>query len=116
MDRQPEKLWEKAFAGLKDEDKPPTDPHQLDKGAFLEDLARVIQDKRKKSVDKEWKFSRTDGVVSVREIFGKMVYWINKFKEAGDVASQYDPLHAALPWAAVRFVLEVSCRNFRLPP
>lgn len=116
MDKQPEKLWEKAFAGLKDEDKPPPSSQQLDKRTVLRDLTRVIEDKRQKCVDKEWKLSRSDGVVSVREIFGKMVYWINKFKEVGDLAIQYDPLHAALPWAAVRFVLEARCRSFKLPP
>lgn len=25
---------------------------------------------------------------------------------------QYDPVHAALPWAAVRFVLEVAVNGF----
>lgn len=33
--------------------------------------------------------------------------WIQKFIEVGDIAIQYDPGHAALPWAAVRFVLMV---------
>lgn len=33
---------------------------------------------------------------------------VNKFKDVGDVAASYDPVHAALPWAAVRFLLEVS--------
>ena len=110
-----EALWEKAFASLKDEDKPPTDLQQLDKRTFLLDLTGVIEVKRQNCVDKEWNLNRGDGAISVRQIFGKMVSWINKFKEVGDVAIQYDPLHGALPWAAVRFVLEVSCRNFRLP-
>lgn len=34
--------------------------------------------------------------------------WVNKFKEVVDVAIQYDPVHAALPWAAVRFLLQVK--------
>ena len=32
---------------------------------------------------------------------------MNKFKEVGDIAVQYDPGHAALPWAAIRFFLQV---------
>lgn len=115
MDKRPEKLWEKAFACLKDEDKPWPSPQQLDKRAFLSDLTKVIEDKRQKCVDKEWKLSHNDRVVSVREVFGKMVYWIDKFKAAGDVAIQYDPIHAALPWTAVRFVLEVSCELLGQP-
>lgn len=31
--------------------------------------------------------------------------WLNKFKEIGDIVTQYDPTHLALPWAGVRFIL-----------
>jgi len=37
----------------------------------------------------------------------RLVGWITKFKEVGDIAVQYDPVHAALPWAGVRFILLV---------
>ena len=37
--------------------------------------------------------------------------WVRKFVEVGDVVAQYDPGHAALPWALVRFVLQVSLAN-----
>lgn len=113
MDKHPERLWDKAFASLKDEDKLLADPQKLDKRTFLVDLTRVIEEKRQNCAKKEWKLSRNGKSVSVREVFGKMVSWINKFKQVGDVAIQYDPAHAALPWAAVRLVLEVSllCLN-----
>jgi hypothetical protein len=38
----------------------------------------------------------------------KTVSVLNKFVSVGDVAVSFDPVHAALPWAAVRFVLVVS--------
>jgi hypothetical protein len=41
----------------------------------------------------------------------KVAKWADRFKEIGDIAVQYDPAHAALPWAGVRFLLQV-----RLPP
>ncbi|KAM0228770.1 hypothetical protein ACHAPO_010520 [Fusarium lateritium] len=41
-----------------------------------------------------------------RKYFDRMVLWLNKFKAIGDVASSFDPVHAALPWAAFRFVLQ----------
>ena len=40
-----------------------------------------------------------------------MISWIHKFKEIGDVAVQYDPSHAALPWAAIRFFLQLSVND-----
>jgi hypothetical protein len=45
--------------------------------------------------------------VIVRHILLKVVKWVNHFKEIGDIIVNYDPAHAALPWAGVRFVLQV---------
>ena len=50
-------------------------------------------------------------MVFVRDILEKMVKSVNKFKEIGDVAVQYDPSHAALPWVGVRLVLQVSWQD-----
>ncbi|KAF4825606.1 Ankyrin repeat domain-containing protein 50 [Colletotrichum siamense] len=38
----------------------------------------------------------------------KIVGWVQRFKETGDAAVQYDPAHAALPWAAFRFLLQTT--------
>ncbi|KAI5813264.1 hypothetical protein BZA77DRAFT_346373 [Pyronema omphalodes] len=37
----------------------------------------------------------------------KLLNWLDKFKEIGDIVVQYDPTHAALPWAAFRFILKI---------
>jgi hypothetical protein len=56
-----------------------------------------------------WKYTRKSGeTVIVRDLFEKFVRWIDMFKEIGDVAIQYDPAHAALPWAGIRLILQVS--------
>ena len=46
------------------------------------------------------------------DLFGKVIRWIDLFKQVGDAAVQYDPVHAALPWAGVRFLLQV--RGFHI--
>lgn len=38
----------------------------------------------------------------------KTVSVLNRFISFGDIAVSFDPVHAALPWAAVRFVLVAS--------
>jgi hypothetical protein len=43
----------------------------------------------------------------MRDVFENIVRWIDIFKQVGDIAVQYDPAHAALPWAGIRFVLQV---------
>lgn len=38
----------------------------------------------------------------------KLFAWVSKFKAIGDIVVQYDPGHAALPWAGFRFLLQVT--------
>lgn len=40
---------------------------------------------------------------------------MSKFKEIGDIIVQYDPGHAALPWAGFRFLLMVMIDRNRSP-
>ena len=46
--------------------------------------------------------------IILHEVFSKIVGWIEKFVAVGDTAMQYDTGHAALPWAAIRLVLQAS--------
>ncbi|PNP78932.1 hypothetical protein FNYG_07797 [Fusarium nygamai] len=41
-----------------------------------------------------------------RKYFDKIIHWLDKVKGIGDVISSFDPVHAALPWAAFRFALQ----------
>jgi hypothetical protein len=45
--------------------------------------------------------------IILRDVAEKIVFWLDKFKEVGDVAVNFDPVHAALPWAGVRLLLQV---------
>lgn len=53
-------------------------------------------------------YAKTGEQVIARDLFAKVVKSIDQFKQLGDVAIQYDPVHAALPWAGVRFFLDVN--------
>ncbi|KAI5818540.1 hypothetical protein BZA77DRAFT_16936 [Pyronema omphalodes] len=37
----------------------------------------------------------------------KLLSYIDRFKEIGDIVVQYDPVHAALPWAGVRLLIKL---------
>ncbi len=72
-------------------------------------VLRAADDKRQLCVRKQWRFTAPNGkVIVVRDVLEKVVSWINRYKAIGDVASQYDPVDAALPWAAFRFLLNVA--------
>ena len=59
--------------------------------------------------EKKWKIPGR-GEVELGDIYGRVADYVQKFVSVGDVASQIDPLHFGLPWAAVRLVLVVSLR------
>jgi hypothetical protein len=63
-------------------------------------------------MQRRWKFKKSNGEdVILRDVLEKMAKWVNKFKELGDIVAQTDPVYAALPWAGVRFLLQVSDLN-----
>jgi hypothetical protein len=41
------------------------------------------------------------------EHMDKVLQFLGRFKSAGDVIVNVDPVHIGLPWAAIRVVLEV---------
>ena len=55
-----------------------------------------------------WKIKLREGeVVVLQDVGMKILRWVDKFKQIGDIIVQYDPGHAALPWAGFRFLLQV---------
>ena len=74
----------------------------------LNDILVIIREKQALSNQKQWKLKRKDGrEIVLRDVFNKITDSIGKFKEVGDMLVQYDPAHTAIPWAVVRFVLQV---------
>ena len=105
-------LWATALSKLSDDDRKLVafdGQHKLD---VLFDLGQFVASAKEDSIKKRWRFRRPGGgqTVILRDLFSKIVVWIDRFREIGDVAVQYDPVHAALPWAGVRFLLQV-CRS-----
>lgn len=112
MNRDSSDLWAAALNTLSEEDKKLVifdGQHKLD---VLSDLSQLVNNAKEDSIKKRWRFHRPgDGqTVILRDLFSKIVVWIDRFKEVGDIVVQYDPVHAALPWAGVRFLLQV-CRS-----
>ena len=43
----------------------------------------------------------------------KVITFLDRFKNVGDIAVDADPIHAGLPWAGVRLMLEVVMSESR---
>ncbi|KAL8691858.1 MAG: hypothetical protein Q9218_003002 [Villophora microphyllina] len=108
-------LWDRAVASLSDEDKQAIDFFRSDKPAILSDVLQAAENKQQLCMQKRWKYSKKNGdVVIIRDVCEKLIKWVNKFKQIGDMAVQYDPAHVSLPWAAVRFFLQLSINDVQI--
>lgn len=108
--RSANSLWEKAFQALDEEDKANVNfaTNKLD---ILEGILAVAAEKQRMCLAKRWKYKKGNKEIIIRDQLEKIVGWVEKFQQIGDQIVQYDPGHAALPWAAVRFFLQVRCRH-----
>lgn len=82
---------------------------QPDKLNILDDVSILAAVRKNEVIGKRWKIRKLSGKnVILRDVFDKIGFWVKKFREIGDVAVQYDPMHAALPWAGIRLLLQVT--------
>ena len=82
-------------------------PNTNDIGSALGDVLKAAQKKQKICDDKRWTFTIRGRPVMLREEADKVIVWLNRFKAVGDIAVNADPIHAGLPWAGIRLLLEV---------
>ncbi|KAF4965615.1 hypothetical protein FSARC_6602 [Fusarium sarcochroum] len=86
---------------------------KTDRHDVLGDILRAAQQKKTEALQKRWRFVWHGRTYIIRDYLEKIIVWVEKFKAVGDVAVQYDPTHAALPWACVRFFLQVAADNVK---
>lgn len=108
-------LWASALEDLAQGDRQQLDFYKgQDRVDILSDLQVLTESAKGQCIKKRWQFrrpGRNGETIVLRDIFHKIVVWINIFKQIGDTVVQYDPGHAALPWAGVRFILQVAIND-----
>lgn len=102
-------LWNEAAKSFPDLDIPAIDQESNAGSDLIATVHVAVQNKMDDCVRKRWKYTRSSGQeIKLWDVLDKIMKWVNRFKSVGDMAVQYDPGHAALPWAAIRFVLQAS--------
>lgn len=102
-------LWSLALENLSEEDKYAVSRIKSDsKLDILRHLRTAAVKKQADCEDRRWKFELNGQQIILRDIAEKIIIWIDRFKEIGDIAVNFDPVHASLPWAGIRFLLEVE--------
>lgn len=108
-------LWAIAIGKVGDNNKAQLDIYCTEKIAVLDDILSLVKVKQNICLQKRWKFKKTSGESLVfRDLVDKIAIWVGKFVKVGDAAAQYDPTHAALPWAAVRFLLQITFHDAQI--
>lgn len=79
-----------------------------DQEASLQSLQDAVVKAQTRCIEKQWKLSRNGKTIILRDVLAKLLGWLNRFMSIGDVVVQYDPSHAALPWAGVKFLVQVG--------
>jgi hypothetical protein len=106
-------FWQLAWAKL-----PPAkvqDLRALSKGhnapaSSNQDVDDILELARKQKVaceSKQWEVKLGSRSFKIRNGLSNIIDWLQKFKQVGDIAVNFDPVHAALPWAAFRLLLQV---------
>ncbi|KAK7508938.1 uncharacterized protein IWZ02DRAFT_387461, partial [Phyllosticta citriasiana] len=80
---------------------------------LLQDVLQATDQRKIELFEREKKasFSFRGKQIVLRDVLSKLAVWTNRFKDVGDAVVQYDPGHAALPWAIVRLLLEIPVKE-----
>ena len=114
LQQEASNLWTKAYDKLPIEYKQDlgymgnTDSDNPEKLDALKQLLEHAMEAQRENTASQWKVKWGSREINVREKAEKLMSWITKFKEIGDIVVQYDPVHAALPWAGIRSIL-IAC-------
>ncbi|KAF7552222.1 hypothetical protein G7Z17_g4483 [Cylindrodendrum hubeiense] len=107
-------LWDDAVERLTEDEKRwlkqvEGEPLTAPKTSAVDEMIRLVTEKQHQCEEKAWKTIKIGNhEFSFRDVAKRSIVWLNKFKEIGDTIVQYDPVHAALPWAAARFILQIT--------
>lgn len=106
-------LWNKALNTIGAELKDSLNLTNVSRGNVLSKALEEAREKRQVCAQKCWTLKKRNGeTIILRDVVEKIIVWVEKFIAVGDVAMQYDPVHAAPAWAAFRFVLQVEATTF----
>ncbi|KAI4267069.1 MAG: hypothetical protein L6R38_008422, partial [Xanthoria sp. 2 TBL-2021] len=112
---QPYDLWQRALDRLDDYVKGYLSIPGTPRRDILAAVYRAAEDRKQMCLRRRWKLKKPNGEeIILRDVFDKIITWLDRFKNIGDIAMQSDAGYAVLPWAAVRFLLQVVVSDSRV--
>lgn len=111
-------LWQDAIEKLPEKDKKSLEMPKsgTSSAAIVEDALAGVRNSEDKVNRNLIRVKTKKGEVPLRHYVDKLTKVLIQFREIGDTLVQYDPGHAALPWAGVRLLLNVSVSFYPFTP
>jgi len=105
-----ENLWDQAVDFLPPKEKAFIQEHVTTSVSSYTDfqtILKAVQEKKRKCEEGRWKFTFNGHELVLRDLADRVCAWLDRFKQIGDIVANVDPLHAGLPWAGIRLLLQV---------
>jgi hypothetical protein len=104
------KMLDRALKGLQKEDLAALEKHVSSNeniNTVLQTALAATKKKRDLCESRRWSVSFRGHTLQLKDEAQKVLSWLERFKTIGDIAVNADPVHAGVPWMAIRFLLEV---------
>ncbi|KAK4225942.1 hypothetical protein QBC38DRAFT_529985 [Podospora fimiseda] len=108
------RVWAAALSRLSQKDTQRFDLAKTSRSnprKMLKEVLKAANDKKDESMKKRWKVVIKGCTIILRDVLDKITVWVSKLMKIRDTIVQYDPVCAALPWAAVRFILQAAVND-----
>ncbi|KAK3298835.1 uncharacterized protein B0H64DRAFT_83679 [Chaetomium fimeti] len=106
--------WVAALGTLSEEDRERFTFAKTGQRSARDVLADVLEATRRKKnecIKKRWRVVVRGRSIILRDVLEKISVWVSKVVKFGDIAIQYDPGQAALPWTAIRLILQATVND-----
>jgi hypothetical protein len=103
-------LWEQARDSLSDKEKDFISEFvttSVSSHSDIQTIFEAVKGKKKVCEEKSWKVTINGKEVALSDVADKVCNWLDRFKQIGDITVNVDPMHAGLPWAGIRLLLQV---------
>ena len=87
--------------------------HEGDVTSAIAQALAAASDQKRVCEGKRWRWKVRGHEVFLQDVADKTIFWLDRFKAAGNIAVNADPIHAGLLWAGFRVILEVRRANIQ---
>ncbi|KAK8257221.1 hypothetical protein IWZ00DRAFT_6963 [Phyllosticta capitalensis] len=105
-------LWDEAIFKLREEDQQMFNCGNDSQIEILRKILAHVDSCRDQCLHKRWKIKGSGGrEIFIRDVCAKLASHLQSYLHVIDIAVQYDPVHAALPWAGIRFLFQIALNS-----